>query len=250
MPGQLKDLPFYPPFIFFCPLTLTFWSFFMIAVIDYDMGNLRSVSKALEKVCKVGKAGKSRVGAKVRVTSSPGVIADATHVVLPGVGAFKECMRNLEERGLVEAVLKAIESGKPFLGICLGLQLLFDESTEDGLGGSHRGLGVIKGRVVKFPEGLKDAGYGVLKVPHMGWNSIKKKKDSPLLKDVPEGSYFYFVHSYYAVPDDPSIALTTTDYGSEFVSSIEKDNVMACQFHPEKSQDVGLKILKDFIELS
>ena len=217
----------------------------MIAVIDYDMGNLRSVSKALERVGNPG-----GMGAGVRVTSSPKVIADASGVVLPGVGAFKECMRNLEERGLIDAVLKAIKSGKPFLGICLGLQLLFDESSEDGTGGSHRGLGVIKGRVVKFPEGRIEAGYGELKVPHMGWNSIQKKKDSLLLKDVDEGSYFYFVHSYYAEPEDPSVTLTTTSYGSEFCSSIEKDNVTACQFHPEKSQDAGLKILKDFTTLS
>lgn len=198
----------------------------MIAIIDYDMGNLRSVAKAFEKV-----------GAAATPTRDSSVIANATHVVLPGVGAFKDCMRNLEEYGLVEPIMRAIDSGKPFLGICLGLQLLFDESEEFG---PHRGLGVIKGRVVRFPNDKE------LKVPHMGWNEAKKKKDSRLLAGIEDGSYFYFVHSYYAVPEDPSVTLTSTDYGIEFTSSVEKDNVMACQFHPEKSQKTGLKLLKNF----
>lgn len=198
----------------------------MIAIIDYDMGNLRSVAKAFEKV-----------GAEATPTRDASVIANATHVVLPGVGAFKDCMRNLEEYGLVEPIMKAVASGKPFLGICLGLQLLFDESEEFG---PHRGLGVIKGRVVRFPNERE------LKVPHMGWNEAKKKKTSRLLEGIGDGSYFYFVHSYYAVPDDPSVTLTSTDYGIEFTSSVEKDNVMACQFHPEKSQKTGLKVLKNF----
>ncbi|MBI5492670.1 MAG: imidazole glycerol phosphate synthase subunit HisH [Deltaproteobacteria bacterium] len=201
----------------------------MIAVIDYDMGNLRSVTKALEKV-----------GAKATVTRDPKIIREASHVVLPGVGAFKDCMRNLSDYGLVEPILKAIEAGKPFLGICLGLQLLFDESAEFG---RHKGLGVIKGKVVRFPE-------GELKVPHMGWNNVSVKKDSALLKNLPEEPFFYFVHSYYAVPVDKGVDLTTTGYGVEFTSSIEKDNVMACQFHPEKSQRAGLKVLKNFSELS
>jgi len=198
----------------------------MIAIIDYDMGNLRSVQKAFEKV-----------GADASATRDASVIADASHIVLPGVGAFKDCMRHLDEYGLVEPILKSVASGKPFLGICLGLQLLFEESEEFG---THRGLGVIKGRVVRFAE------HSELKVPHMGWNEAVKKKESRLLEGVPDKSYFYFVHSYYAVPDDPSVTLTATGYGVEFTSSIEKDNVMACQFHPEKSQRTGLKVLKNF----
>lgn len=203
----------------------------MIAIIDYDMGNIRSVQKAFENV-----------GASTCVTRDPTVIADASHVVLPGVGAFKDCMKNLAEYGLIDPIHKAISSGKPFLGICLGLQLLFDEGMEFGL---HKGLGVIKGRVVRFPA-MKDREGAELKVPHMGWNSIDKKKESALLEGVADGSYVYFVHSYYALPADDSVILTTTGYGIDFTSSIQKDNVMACQFHPEKSQKTGLKILKNF----
>lgn len=198
----------------------------MIAIIDYDMGNLRSVEKAFEKV-----------GAEAAPTRDPAVIRDASHIVLPGVGAFKDCMKNLEEYGLIDPLLKGIASGRPFLGICLGLQLLFEESAEFG---RHRGLGVIKGKVVRFPEDR------ARKVPHMGWNEAKKRKESKLLNDIPDSSFFYFVHSYYAVPDDPSVNLTSTEYGVEFTSGIEKDNVMACQFHPEKSQRLGLRILKNF----
>lgn len=207
----------------------------MIAIIDYDMGNLRSVSKAFE-----------RIGAEAVVTRDESVLERASHVVLPGVGAFRDCMRNLEDYGLVAPIMKAIEKGKPFLGICLGLQLLFEESSEFGL---HRGLGVIKGKVVRFPSGMKEAGEE-LKVPHMGWNAIEKRKASSLLEGVPDGSYLYFVHSYYAVPDDGTVTLTSTAYGVTFTSSVEKDNVMACQFHPEKSQSVGLKILRNFSSLS
>ena len=203
----------------------------MIAIIDYDMGNIRSVQKAFENV-----------GAETRVTRDPAVIADASHVVLPGVGAFKDCVNNLEEYGLIEPIHKAISSGKPFLGICLGLQLLFEEGMEFGL---HKGLGIIKGRVVRFPA-MKDEQGAELKVPHMGWNSIDKKKSSPLLEGINDGSYLYFVHSYYALPSDESVILTTTGYGMDFTSSIQKDNVMACQFHPEKSQKTGLRILKNF----
>ena len=206
----------------------------MIAIIDYDMGNLRSVEKAFE-----------RLGVEARITRDAKVIADASHVVLPGVGAFRDCMGHLEEYGLVEPIKKSVESGKPFLGICLGLQLLLDESLEDGV---HKGLGLIKGSVVRFPA-PHHTGHSEFKVPHMGWNSIKKEKDSLLLSGIPDGEYFYFVHSYYAAPTDTSVALTTSDYGVSFVSSIEKDNVMACQFHPEKSQRAGLKLLKNFTAL-
>lgn len=201
----------------------------MIAIIDYDMGNVRSVSKAFEKV-----------GSEAVVTRDPSVMADASHIVLPGVGAFRDCMRNLEEYGLITPILKAIESGKPFLGICLGLQLLFEESDEFGV---HKGLGVIKGRVVRF----KDAPG--LKVPHMGWNEVRKAKDSRLLEGIKDGEYFYFVHSYYAAPSDKAVDLTTTGYGVDFTSSIESGNVMACQFHPEKSQKAGLRVLKNFSSL-
>jgi glutamine amidotransferase len=211
----------------------------MIAIIDYDMGNLRSVEKALTKL-----------GATVKVTREESVIKDASHVVLPGVGAFSECMRNLEEYGLIDTTIDAIRSGKPFLGICLGLQLLFTESEErHGEAEITRGLDVIKGIVKGFPSNMTQSG-SPLKVPHMGWNSITKKKESPLLKDIPDSSYFYFVHSYFAVPEDESVILTTTEYGHEFTSAVAKDNILACQFHPEKSQALGLKLLKDFTLMS
>ncbi len=203
----------------------------MIAIIDYDMGNLRSVAKAFEKV-----------GAAAVVTREAKVIESASHVVLPGVGAFKDCMSHLDEFGLIAPVLRSVESGKPFLGICLGLQLLFEESMEFG---RHAGLGLLKGSVVRFAASL-DAEGTELKVPHMGWNDVKIKKDSALLKGVPDGSYFYFVHSYYAAPASPEVTLTTTEYGVEFTSAVEKDNIMACQFHPEKSQKLGLRVLKNF----
>jgi len=201
----------------------------MIAIIDYDMGNLKSVHKAFESV-----------GHRATVTRDPKVIADASHVVLPGVGAFGDCMRNLERYGLVEPVLGAIQAGKPFLGICLGFQLLFSESEEFG---THRGLGVIPGRVVRFESG---GSATPMKVPHMGWNSIAIRNRSPLLDGVPDGAFMYFVHSYYVVPDDQSVACTMTDYGRPFVSSVARDNIFACQFHPEKSQSAGLRIILNF----
>lgn len=203
----------------------------MIAIIDYDMGNLKSVAKAFEKV-----------GAEATVTRDPKVMNDASHIVLPGVGAFKDCMRNLEAYGLIDPIAKAVASGKPFLGICLGLQLLFDESSEFGV---HKGLSLIPGKVVRFPSS-KDENGAELKVPHMGWNEVKKAKESTLLEGVDDGAYFYFVHSYYAAPADATVTLTKTGYGVEFTSSIAKDNVFACQFHPEKSQKAGLKVLKNF----
>jgi len=199
----------------------------MIAVIDYGMGNLRSIQKAFE-----------HVGHETCLTRSPAVIADASHVVLPGVGAFPDCMRNLEEFGLIDPIHRAIRQGKPFLGICLGLQLLFTEGEEFGL---HPGLAVLKGRVVRFTFPA-----GALKVPHMGWNQLTRVKPLPLLAAVPEGAYFYFVHSYYVVPEDRALAATTTPYGVEFVSSIQRENLFACQFHPEKSQTAGLALLRAF----
>jgi glutamine amidotransferase len=186
----------------------------------------------------------------VVVTREPGKILDASHVVLPGVGAFRDCMRHLKEFGLIDPILRSIESGKPFLGICLGLQVLLDESDEFGL---HKGLGLIEGRVELFPpDMMSDTGQGTarlperLKVPHMGWNSITKRKESRLLDGVGDGEYFYFVHSYYAAPTDPSVTLTSTNYGIEFTSSIEVENMWAVQFHPEKSQSAGLKVLENF----
>ncbi len=201
----------------------------MIAIIDYGMGNLRSVQKGFE-----------RMGHEAVVTSDAKTILNASKVVLPGVGAFPDCMRNLREYGLIDAVQKSIDSGKPFLGICLGLQLLFTESEEFGI---SKGLDVIKGKVVKFK--IQDS---TLKVPHMGWNSVSIKHWPSALADVPDGSHFYFVHSFHVVPEDKSVIATTTDYGIEFVSSIWKDNIFATQFHPEKSQALGLSILKRFGE--
>jgi len=206
----------------------------MIAIIDYGMGNLRSVHKGFEKV-----------GCEARVTDDPRVVLEADKVVLPGVGAFCDCMRNLETGGFVEPILKVIRDGRPFLGICLGLQLLFSESEEFGL---HKGLNVIPGRVIRFPVGLKE-GNEELKIPHMGWNQLSFKSRSPLFTGIDEGTNVYFVHSYYVKPDDESVITTTTGYGIEFCSSIRKDNIVATQFHPEKSQEAGLAILKNFGEM-
>ncbi len=202
----------------------------MIAVIDYGMGNLRSVQKALETV-----------GAKAIVTSDPQEILGARSVVLPGVGAFKDCMEHLRERGLLEVVHRFIETGKPFLGICLGLQLLFSQSEEFG---DVLGLGIIPGKTVRF--NFDDHKGEKLKIPHMGWNSVHQKKESPLFKGIPDASWFYFVHSFYVVPEDPGTVCATADYGSEFVCGIQHDNVHAFQFHPEKSQTMGLTLLKNF----
>ena len=212
---------------------------FMIAIIDYGMGNLRSVQKAFETV-----------GHQAVVTRDRLVIADASHVVLPGVGAFADCMANLEQYGLVEPIRKAIASGKPFLGICLGLQLLFTESEEFGV---HQGLGVLSGRVKKFPlsgNGQAPTTTGRLKVPHMGWNGVAVTRDAPPLRGINSGEHVYFVHSYYVEPQDTSVVATMTDYGLPFASSVWRDNLFACQFHPEKSQAAGLRIVKNFGEWS
>ena len=198
----------------------------MIAIIDYGMGNLRSVSKAFEAV-----------GHQAVVTREPRAIANASHVVLPGVGAFGDCMANLERYELITPIQVAIQSGKPFLGICLGLQLLFTESEEFG---THKGLGLIPGRVKKFSLDPS------LKVPHMGWNEIQVVRPAPPLVGIAPGSYYYFVHSYYVEPVDSTIIATVTEYGKPFVSAVWKDNVVACQFHPEKSQAVGLQLIKNF----
>jgi len=202
-----------------------------VAIIDYEMGNLRSVQKAFETI-----------GCSATITRSPQVIDDASHVVLPGVGAFGDCMRNLSKFGLTPSVRKTIQSGKPFLGICLGLQLLFTKSEEFG---EHKGLDILEGRVVRFCSTDKS-----MKVPHMGWNQIRFTGQTPLFKGIPDGSYVYFVHSYYVEPDDKTLISTTTNYGTPFASGIWKDNLFACQFHPEKSQRWGMKILKNFLHIN
>ncbi len=198
----------------------------MIAIIDYGMGNLRSVQKGLEKV-----------GAAAIVTSDPSAIADAPKVILPGVGAFGDAMVELRRRDLVQPIRAAIDSGKPFLGICLGLQLLFEVGHE---GGRHEGLGVLAGEVVRFQV------PSPLKVPHMGWNQLKIERPAPLLTGLPDGVHTYFVHSYYVIPRDESIIAARTEYGGLFTSMVWRDNLFATQFHPEKSQADGLSMLKQF----
>ena len=200
----------------------------MIAIIDYGMGNLRSVEKGFLKV-----------GADVSVTNSPDVVERADAVVLPGVGAFKDCMKELTNLDLIDAVAGAVKKGKPYLGICLGLQILFSESEEFG---RCRGMDIFRGKVVRFEN-------GDLKIPQMGWNQLTLRKKNPLFHDIPDRSYFYFVHSYYVAPEDASIVATTTDYGIEFTSSVWKDNIFAVQFHPEKSQTLGLRLLKNFSDI-
>ncbi len=197
----------------------------MIALVDYGMGNLGSVDKALR-----------RVGCEVVVTQDPGAVRDAAAVVLPGVGAFGDCMANLKRFGLAQPVTDAITAGKPFLGICLGLQVLFEEGEEAP---GVAGLGFFKGKVERF--------HHALKIPHIGWNQIVAPGERPPhLAGIADGSYVYFVHSYYVVPADPSIVATQTDYGYDFVSSVWQGNLFASQFHPEKSQAVGLQILRNF----
>ena len=198
-----------------------------IAIIDYGMGNLRSVQKAFERLGHAAEV----TGDAERVTRAPGV-------VLPGVGAFAACMTNLAAAGLVEPVKQVIRAGRPFLGICLGMQLLFDESDEFG---PVAGLGILPGRVVRFSPDPER------KIPHMGWNSLRMVRRAPELAGIEDGAYVYFVHSYYPVPRDADVVATTTPYGEEFASSVVRDNVFACQFHPEKSQQVGLRLLDNFV---
>jgi glutamine amidotransferase len=202
-----------------------------IAIVDYGMGNLRSVQKAF-----------ALMGATAQIISGPEEIDTADKLVLPGIGAFKDAIETLRTRKLAEATLRHIARGRPFLGICLGLQLLFDTGYEDG---EHQGLGVIPGKCVRFDL---DTTLG-LKVPHMGWNQLIVRNPSPLMRDLPPQCSVYFVHSYHVVPLDPSVIATETDYGRPFVSSIRRDNVMATQFHPEKSQKIGLKMLENFARI-
>jgi glutamine amidotransferase len=199
----------------------------MIAIVDYGVGNLRSVQRAFE-----------HVGAEVVVTAHRETIESASAVVLPGVGAFGKAMSNLKRAGLTDVIRQVIAQGRPFLGICLGLQLLFEESEEMG---QHTGLGVFGGQVKRFEVGLK--------VPQIGWNRIHIQRASPLLEGVAGGSYAYFVHSYYVAPTDPEIVLATTDYEMDYASIVGQDNVFGIQFHPEKSQAVGLRILRNFTAL-
>lgn len=201
----------------------------MIAIIDYDAGNLKSVEKALISL-----------GEEVVVSRERDVLLSADKVVLPGVGAFGDAMNKLSEYGLIEVIKEIVDNNTPFLGICLGLQLLFEESEEAP---GVAGLGILKGKILKIPpkEGLK--------IPHMGWNSIDIKPKARLFKGIKNNSYVYFVHSYYLKAEDESIVAATTEYSTHIHASVESGNVFACQFHPEKSSDVGLKILKNFAEL-
>jgi len=196
----------------------------MIAIVDYGMGNLLSVSKAIESVV-----------SDVEVTSSSKVIENASGLILPGVGAFADCMNNLREAELDVAVREFIKSKRPYLGICLGLQILFSFSEEGGL---NEGLDIIKGKVRRLPE--------TVKVPHMGWNQLTKMKEAPLLQGIPDESDFYFVHSYYVDPEDEDVVMSTTDYGLSFTSGIWYQNIYGVQFHPEKSSRLGLQLLHNF----
>ncbi len=226
----------------------------MIAIIDYGMGNLRSVEKAFEKV-----------GFDTVVTDKPEIIENADKIVLPGVGAFKDAKDGLQERDLIEPIKNHITQNKLFLGICLGLHLLFTRSYEDGV---HEGLNIVPGEVVRFDadslnmdntggqreaaetlKALSVANNQKLKIPHMGWNTIREKKEVSVLKGLPVDPYMYFVHSYFVVPDRDDVVAAETEYGVPFVSMISIDNIFAMQFHPEKSQQYGLTILKNFGEL-
>ncbi len=199
----------------------------MIAVVDYEAGNLRSVTKALEAN-----------GAAVVVSDDPKTIEKADKIVLPGVGAFGKAVENLRKRHLDETLVRSIREGKPFLGICLGLQLLFEASEENP---GVPGLSAIQGNVVRFRPGLK--------VPHLGWNEVRQIRDSPLWKGIPDRTFFYFAHSYCVESVDPGMAAGTTDYGSEFISAVHREMLFGIQFHPEKSQKFGLILIENFIKL-
>jgi glutamine amidotransferase len=199
-----------------------------IVIIDYGMGNLRNVQKGIEWG-----------GFEAKITRNKREIERASAIVLPGVGAFKDCMENLDRYALIEPLLQSIRKGKPYLGICLGFQILFSQSEEFGF---QRGLDLIKGKVVKF---IPDQEH---KVPHMGWNTVELEQKAPELRGIENGDFFYFVHSYYVIPDDTQWISTFTTYGKRFVSSIWKENIFATQFHPEKSQMKGLKILENFVK--
>ncbi len=201
-----------------------------IVIIDYEMGNLRSVQKAIEKV-----------GGRATISSDPKVIAKASKLILPGVGAFGKAMQNLQKMNLIDVIKSKVKEKTPLLGICLGYQILFEKGFEKG---EHQGLGLISGQI-ELLKTMKD-----LKVPHMGWNQIKvQNKNSKLFKNISAQDYFYFVHSYYSANVSKELNAATVNYGSEFVCAIEKDNLFGVQFHPEKSSEAGLKIIKNFIEI-
>lgn len=203
--------------------------FKMIAIVDYGMGNLRSVQKAIEKI-----------GQTAEIVTRPEQVRSASRLILPGVGAFRDAIHELQRLDLVEPIREHIRADKPFLGICLGLQMLFDVSHEDG---EWAGLGVIPGEVVRFPQSDD------LKVPHMGWNTLEPTGPIRLLDGLPADASVYFVHSYYVVPRDPSVIAARTEYGVSFTSMVARGNMFATQFHPEKSQKVGLKLLSNFASL-
>jgi glutamine amidotransferase len=219
----------------------------MLCIIDYGIGNLRSIEKALDAV-----------GADVVRSDDPEDIQRADRVVLPGVGAFGACAGEITRRGLIEPIHEAVKAGKPFLGVCIGMQLLFDASEEMGV---HRGLGILPGRIVRFQPHYKPAPVLAvgeadnmpdkksLKIPHMGWNTVTPLRNDPFLAGLPDSAYFYFVHSYYAMPGDPSDVLCETEYGVSFPAIVQRNNVYGVQFHPEKSHDNGLAILKNFAHL-
>jgi len=199
----------------------------MIAIIDYGLGNLESVKYALD-----------RLGAESTLTSDPRALDSADGVILPGVGAFGRAMEMLRELGLLEPTRAAALSGRPFMGICLGLQLLFSTSREHG---RHQGLNIIPGKVIRFGQDLT--------VPHMGWNQVRQERPSPLFDGIPDETFFYFAHSYYAVPEDPQALIGSTEYGQAYASAVQQGNVFATQFHPEKSGPAGLKMLENFCRL-
>lgn len=201
----------------------------MIAILDYDAGNIKSVEKALQKL-----------GQEVIITRDAEEILSADKVILPGVGAFGDAMNNLRKYGLDQVIYQVVENETPFLGICLGLQLLFEKSDESV---GAKGLGILQGEICRIPD--KEG----LKIPHMGWNSLHLQNDGRLFAGLPEDSYVYFVHSYYLKAKDESIVKATTEYSTHIHASVEQGNVFACQFHPEKSSDVGLQILRNFVEL-
>ncbi|MCS7215550.1 MAG: imidazole glycerol phosphate synthase subunit HisH [Thermodesulfovibrio sp.] len=201
----------------------------MIAIVDYGMGNIKSVSKAIQAV-----------GGQVNITQNPEEIRKSKAIVLPGVGAFRDCMENLKNIGILEIVKEEIIRGKPYLGICLGMQILFTQSEEFGL---CNGLNIINGRVVRFNLSSE------YKIPHMGWNTVKFRKKNKILSEIPDNAYFYFVHSYHVVPEEDKFIAGVTEYGIKFTSMMIYENIFATQFHPEKSQKMGLKLLSNFIKL-
>lgn len=206
----------------------------MIAIIDYGRGNLWSVQN-----------GFAQIGVQARVSADPDVVRRADAVVFPGVGAFRDCMQNLVARGLEHVLREVIDAGRPVLAICVGMQVLLTESEEFGV---TPGMAVVPGVVRRFPATMSQCGAR-LKVPHMGWNQLHQRRPCPLLEGIPDGAFTYFVHSYYALPEDPDVVVASTDYGLDFASVLWRDNLFATQFHPEKSQGYGLRILKNFATL-